>query len=479
MARFKIGDIITGKPVSRNHCVYTTDKATMKVTAIGSGDNIRVKITNHTYHISMIGREFDVKSKHFILQKSRNKLTKCKICRKKLKTYKEIYDSGGNEYCEDCFNENFVKCDICGNGIEIGDEIEVGSEILCNACFDENYRICEHCGEPVHIDNTHYFDNEPYCDDCFDEIFIICDVCGTTVNRDDAFFDEYSEQNLCEDCYSQRESEPDIDFFGARESLLIDKNLGTVPAFGVELECKTDSNNYYVTEHKSAKYFSATEDGSLGDNGVEYVSVPLTFNKKGFSILKSFTELVKREHETDDDCGCHIHINLMPYVNVRKDNINKSVSLTKRLLVGYRNIEKTMFNAMPRGRGGSYFANSFKSMYDDSEIFDKKGWKWISDFYGRDLKDKKNIPQHKGHRKRYCWINAHAIFFKNTLEIRLLEGTLDYDTIRNWVNINRKIIDYLATNNMNKAIKFNKNKLFRILNKTERDFLLKRIMLYN
>ena len=65
--KFKIGDIITGKPESDTRYGITTSQATMKVVKIyGSGRtfDIRVKILTHSELKREEGNEYIVKSKY-------------------------------------------------------------------------------------------------------------------------------------------------------------------------------------------------------------------------------------------------------------------------------------------------------------------------------------------------------------------------------------------------------------------------------
>jgi len=66
--KFKIGDIIIGKPESDKQYGITTSQATMKVVKIyGSGRtfDIRIKILNHSELKREEGIEYNVKSKYF------------------------------------------------------------------------------------------------------------------------------------------------------------------------------------------------------------------------------------------------------------------------------------------------------------------------------------------------------------------------------------------------------------------------------
>lgn len=68
--KFKIGDIITGLPDSRDHYEFTTNKAEMKVLKVGCnktefGDDIEVEIIKSNCP-SIIGGVFPVRSDYFI-----------------------------------------------------------------------------------------------------------------------------------------------------------------------------------------------------------------------------------------------------------------------------------------------------------------------------------------------------------------------------------------------------------------------------
>jgi hypothetical protein len=97
------------------------------------------------------------------------------------------------------------------------------------------------------------------------------------------------------------------------------------------------------------------------------------------------------------------------------------------------------------------------------EHLDKYSWKEVLDvkdmnefkrlFYGRLVR----IYEH-GHKKRYCWINLHSIFFRGTTEIRAHSGTINADKIKKWILIHLRIREYLNNASLEDLIKINPNK---------------------
>ncbi|MBS4926495.1 MAG: hypothetical protein KHZ92_11200 [Ruminococcus bicirculans] len=64
-------------------------------------------------------------------------------------------------------------CSICGCALEDEAECyEVENEILCQDCYDNETVVCDHCGERCIEQNTVSDENTILCTDCHDIIVI-------------------------------------------------------------------------------------------------------------------------------------------------------------------------------------------------------------------------------------------------------------------------------------------------------------------
>lgn len=110
-------------------------------------------------------------------------------------------------YCRDCTNY----CDRCGCDVrEDLTYIESEDRYVCNWCLDNNYVRCDDCGEYFDTDDIHYIANEfnYVCDDCLSENFYVCDNCGEYIRQEDALIvidKDNTHHYYCDECYSNYE----------------------------------------------------------------------------------------------------------------------------------------------------------------------------------------------------------------------------------------------------------------------------------
>lgn len=108
---------------------------------------------------------------------------------------------GGMDVCDDCRDEYYEECDVCGEWHHHDSMTAVindrGNEVyVCDRCRDEHYCYCDECGEYHPYEETMLVytasGNEEYrCEYCRDG-FEICPHCRETV--------EIREDGTCPHC---------------------------------------------------------------------------------------------------------------------------------------------------------------------------------------------------------------------------------------------------------------------------------------
>jgi hypothetical protein len=98
-------------------------------------------------------------------------------------------------------------------------------------------------------------------------------------------------------------------------------------------------------------------------------------------------------------------------------------------------------------------------------------------FYNYRIKDIDNdIPRDKYHNKRYDWVNIHSIFYRNTIEIRLHNGTLNSKKIIYWHMIHNRLLQWVVEHNIGDVVRLDyKQFLNEVLNKKLRNYVFNRI----
>lgn len=115
---------------------------------------------------------------------------KCEHCGEyhNSRVYEAMVDGDIIEICETCRNDEFFQCDVCGD-IIINSENSGGdicnrcdeNTVLCNECGE---RIAS--DEAIYCD----IDDENYCESCYSDNFVHCDICGSVTDRNDSHYDD-------------------------------------------------------------------------------------------------------------------------------------------------------------------------------------------------------------------------------------------------------------------------------------------------
>lgn len=314
----------------------------------------------------------------------------------------EIWVNSEQKYiCDDCYNDNYVTCDICGDVIHCNDYIYAHDEIYCRNCYDDNHTPCANCGEMIHNSATYSTIDGGVCEYCYDNYYVECSGCGDIIHRDNAQYDDYDDCYYCCDCIPDRAIQsylykPEPIFNG-------DSNL----YMGVELEVDgggyDECNAQKILDIEPLVY--CKYDGSLND-GFEIVSHPCDLDyhintMKWREILQKCVDMGYTSHNAQT-CGLHIHIskNALGNTSIQQD--------------------KTISNIL-------YFTEHF---YDKLLKFSRRNIEQLERWakrYGLESDEKPLdlLDKAKKCRYRYQMVNLTPCY---TIEFRLFRGTLKYNT---------------------------------------------------
>lgn len=374
------------------------------------------------------------------------------------------HDPNGDDLCGTCADVYYVECDDCCALIK-RDDIKhkyKGSEI-CYECYDSDYTECADCDELLHTENDPMHNNDSeeticegcsdaYCydelNDCMismdnavsaisitrgrqteimihtdnatcingdyyteaavDELFTSCEGCGEYVDCDNALYSE--DYSYCESCYPGDSANKDINWKDMGEDIdgtTFDDCISH-RRYGVEIECIDASDSSYSNNTA----FQSKYDSSVASGGCEFVS-PILCGDKGFEELRKMCKILSSNYaDTNDSCGLHIHIDLTDFDD----------SDLARLFYFVQLLEPIARKFVPNSRNRNEFCNS--------------------SIEGMDFETKYENGFFKG-LQRYSAYNFQSYNFRKTLEIRLHQGTIDYDEIRNWVSLHLAIVDYV------------------------------------
>lgn len=234
--------------------------------------------------------------------------------------------------------------------------------------------------------------------------------------------------------------------------------------FGVEIETSSGS----IPENEMLELgFVPLRDGSL-NGGIEYTSI--VFNSgKGIKAMDEFYKLVQKYCFTSEHCSFHIHFGGMPRTRLFGLAYYKlCYRLQEELfdLVPLYKKELRYWNSKRRSKDHCQSLKSLninlKSTDTDEDL--KREFNKLFTFVseGTPESDRYNFENKKSPKEgaakwnlnsRYYWMNFVNYFFtpQETLEYRIFESSLDFNTSFYYMMISLAILNY-AEKNQNKIV---------------------------
>lgn len=211
-------------------------------------------------------------------------------------------------------------------------------------------------------------------------------------------------------------------------------------------------------------------DGSLGDRGFEINTAPA----QGQLFIDQVTQLCKelnRFASTNDRCGCHIHVDARDFSDFEM----------KRLIYLYAAMEPILYTLVPYSRRDNRYctmcarnlirpilaldkAPKFDEVKEEIDIYyDKKVQRLtertttsrktyadrlrealLTGVYGRtDIPFFREVKVTKGSGQSHHYrnLNLHSWFYRGTIELRMLEGTINANTIIGFASVVGSLMD--------------------------------------
>ena len=357
------------------------------------------------------------------------------------------------ELCAEC-DEQLSKDDIDAN-IERYD-----GKKICKECFSNKYFACEGCGHIDVNDDSYEAFGGTYCEDCYNDNFITCDSCNTLCDRDNIFYNENDDAYYCEECRPTptNNNQPKFQFHESK-SFKENKSKRFV---GVEIETEGEGDGEANEVIKQCgEYVETKGDGSLSDEGVEFVTNP-TNGDLLFDNIRKLCKAIKRDgYYIENNCGVHIHFDARDMTEAELRNI----------YLFYGNFEEIFFQMVPNSRRNNNYAKSIRSKYDLA--CEKKFKNHILNMSNNENLEKYTPSTYDS--SRYDWLNmTSALSKRKSIEVRLHSGTLDHKKIINWIRINMACIEWARKADIKRVITV-KNRLRTLYKIVESKDLIKYI----
>lgn len=174
---------------------------------------------------------------------------------------------------------------------------------------------------------------------------------------------------------------------------------------GIEIEVERTSGSS-IHEYIPENWVATTDDGSLRNNGREYITCPHQI-KYTSDLLANIYYRLPNKREFSPRTSAHVHFNVR----------DMSVGQVLTVLYSYIVIEKLLYQYVGRGREKSIFCVPLQDTNLVLNIQDNftsmKGFNWL----------------------KYTGLNLLPIIDKGTIEFRHLYGTDHYEEILTWIDI--------------------------------------------
>lgn len=166
------------------------------------------------------------------------------------------------------------------------------------------------------------------------------------------------------------------------------------PFIGIEVEVENIENRVSLTSE-----WISVEDGSLRNNGIEFVSMPMKASNAVYSLkrLKKALEESNPDYHFSLNTSIHIHLNAL-------DFSQNELAMFKALYIIF---ERSLYNFVGRERKENIFC---LPMHESSVQFNSLG------------------------KSKYYGLNFKSLDEHNTIEFRQMHGTLDLDKLSLWIH---------------------------------------------
>lgn len=340
---------------------------------------------------------------------------KCERCGSyyREKTHPSFITDNQRRLCTYCENNYTFTCDCCG-GVYTNElrNSTVTGDYVCNDCANENYVRCTSCEMYVHQDEAEWIDDEPYCRSCAEEV----------EEDEDERFEE-------DDAYVHVYNWKPRGVFYDEGTLATNYPDTSKVYFGIELEVSGSQRHapafldfFNDTDFGYEKQVYLKSDCSIRNGGFEIVTHPMTFeyikNTFAKTLQSALDDLKKKQFKGHNYGGMHVHMSrsAIPYaqyerlVRMFSDPRNKKAWL---FLTQRKEEELNRWGTLDIGyllaRGGVYLEQDYNNHYTMNS-------------------------------NRYVAVNTT----ENTVELRVFNSNLRIERVLKNIEICQALLDFTA-----------------------------------
>lgn len=327
----------------------------------------------------------------------------CSVCQKR-NNQQRFYITGTEDIiCYECATSKFSENCLCYACHNVGELTVFDGRKFCSSCMKSYVWKCKKCSEPfICIKNQVFTDgglaNSAICMKCGPGQ---CKICEGQLLKENT-------NNICSAHTVKPYQSGKVNF----SNRLV----------GIEIEMinnRTSPINNYIPRN-----WRRVHDGSLNENGVEFISPPFSGDEdlvKQLSAIECGFE--KSCSYVDESCGLHVHVDTRDFTHEQLFNLYHVC----------HSIEDWVYSIVIPSRKQSKF----------SEPLDFNIESTLQDtIYGSYLLDKSVIKRDKYQCPRYKWANFHSVFYRGTIEFRCHHAVTSAEKIYNWAYFCQALVDY-------------------------------------
>ena len=176
---------------------------------------------------------------------------------------------------------------------------------------------------------------------------------------------------------------------------------------GIEVEVERVADKICSDECPAG--WTITEDGSLRNNGLEFVSKPF-MSKYVHSMVLRLAEYLPSSCEFSSRTSVHVHFNVL---DMTVDELKTAMAL-------YVVFERSLFDFVGKDRDQNIYCQPVYNLYNAHKAF------------------RINVPKWG----KYSAMNLNSIQEKGTVEFRHMYGNCDADLLTTWVDLITRVFDF-------------------------------------
>ena len=318
------------------------------------------------------------------------------------------------------------------------------TQYLCDSC-DCSFTISENTPRQLYAHDTK--EKLTLCVGCNDMKVWRCRDCGDNHIKAKPLI--VNSDPLCSKCQNKRciayysspsrsIGRPTLAKLHLDEGKTYIRNNSKTPV-AIELEC---ISTHDLEEHSDGDFYVGgypegwrdAHDGSLSDNGREFMMNPEIGDNALDQISKMCDWLVEDDWFADSSCGVHVHTDAF-YMGVKE---LKSVLLTVRAL------EPFIYEMIPNSRRESRYSAPMSTKIYTQDILKVNTIGEFCNLWYEKMNDVRTTTD-KYNDSRYRGFNLHSRILHGTLEYRYHQGSLNKENIINWVLFCLRISDFGST----------------------------------